>query len=100
MFFGAGSVRAIKPVEEDISWNSITSRTGFQGALNGYRTYFDPKLVAQLRLFAGRTIDVPSSFIGGKSDWAVYLTPGAVDVMKARICTQMRGFTLLDGAGH
>jgi pimeloyl-ACP methyl ester carboxylesterase len=75
-------------------------RTGFQGALNGYRTYFDPLLIAELQLFAGRTIDVPSSFIAGKSDWAVYLTPGAVDVMKTQVCTQLQDFTLLDGAGH
>jgi pimeloyl-ACP methyl ester carboxylesterase len=75
-------------------------RTGFQGSLNGYRTYFDPLLVAQLQLFAGRTVDVPSSFIGGKNDWAVYLTPGAVDVMRSRICTRLQAFTLLDGAGH
>lgn len=75
-------------------------RTGFQGSLNGYRTYFDPSLVSQLQLFAGRTIDVPSSFIGGKNDWAVYLTPGAVDIMRSRICTRLQAFTLLDGAGH
>jgi pimeloyl-ACP methyl ester carboxylesterase len=75
-------------------------RTGFQGALNGYRTYFDPLLIAQLQLFADRTIDVPSSFIAGKSDWAVYLTPGVVDVMRSRACTRMQEFTLLDGAGH
>jgi pimeloyl-ACP methyl ester carboxylesterase len=50
-------------------------RTGFQGALNFYRVYIDPSLIAQLQLFAGRTIDVPASFIAGKSDWAVYLTP-------------------------
>lgn len=30
----------------------------------------------------------------------VYLTPGAVDVMRSRICTRMKGFTILDGAGH
>jgi pimeloyl-ACP methyl ester carboxylesterase len=75
-------------------------RTGFQGALNFYRVYVDPSLIAQLQLFAGRTIDVPSCFIGGKSDWAVYLTPGAVDVMRSRACTRMQEYTLLDGAGH
>jgi pimeloyl-ACP methyl ester carboxylesterase len=57
-------------------------------------------LIAQLQLFAGRTIDVPSSFIAGKSDWAVYLTPGAVDVMRSRACTRMQEYILLDGAGH
>jgi pimeloyl-ACP methyl ester carboxylesterase len=75
-------------------------RTGFQGALNFYRVNVDPSLIAQLQLFAGRTIDVPSSFIAGKSDWAVYLTPGAIDVMRSRACTQMQGYTLLHGAGH
>jgi len=75
-------------------------RTGFQGSLNGYRTYFDPLLIAQLQLFADRTIDVPSSFLAGKSDWAVYLTPGAVDLMRSHVCTRMQEFTLLDGAGH
>ena len=29
-------------------------------------------------LFSGRTIDVPSCFIAGKSDWGVYQTPGAL----------------------
>lgn len=70
-------------------------RTGFQGALNFYRVFVAPSLIAQFRLFAGRTIDVPSAFFGGKSDWAVYMTPGAVDVMRSRACTRM-----LDGAGH
>lgn len=47
-------------------------RTGFQGGLQGYRRSRDAKLIAGLHLFSGRTIDVPSSFIGGKSDWGVY----------------------------
>lgn len=75
-------------------------RTGFQGALNFYRVFLDPSLIAQFRLFAGRTIDVPSAFFGGKSDWAVYMTPGAVDVMRSRACTRMQEYALLDGAGH
>jgi pimeloyl-ACP methyl ester carboxylesterase len=75
-------------------------RTGFQGGLNFYRVYIDPSLIAQLQLFADRTIDVPSRFIAGKSDWAVQMTPGAVDVMRSRACTQMQEYTLLDGAGH
>jgi pimeloyl-ACP methyl ester carboxylesterase len=75
-------------------------RTGFQGGLQGYRRSRDPKLIAGLRLFAGRTIDVPSSFIGGKSDWGVYQNPGALDVMKSKACTQMLGIHLVDGAGH
>jgi hypothetical protein len=45
-------------------------------------------------------VDVPSAFFGGKSDWAVYMTPGAVDVMRSRACTRMQEYALLDGAGH
>src|SRR5713226_7945090 len=77
-------------------------RTGFQGALQGYRVRrgADPKSIAELHTFSGRTIDVPSMFIAGKSDWGVYQTPGAQESMRARACTNMVGFHLLDGAGH
>jgi len=78
------------------------SRTGFTGALQGYRVRrgSDPKTIAELQTFSGRTIDVPSIFIAGKSDWGVYQTPGAVESMQNSACTRMVGFHLLDGAGH
>ncbi len=78
------------------------SRTGFNGALQGYRVRrgSDPKSVAELQTFAGRAIDVPSLFIAGKSDWGVYQTPGAVESMQARALARMAGFHRLDGAGH
>jgi pimeloyl-ACP methyl ester carboxylesterase len=77
-------------------------RTGFTGALQGYRTRRgdSPKSIAELRTFCCRTIDVPSCFIAGKSDWGVYQTPGAAERMQSRACTQMVGFHLLEGAGH
>src|SRR6266702_3631377 len=77
-------------------------RTGFTGALQGYRVRRggDPKSIAEMLTFSGRTIDVPSMYIAGKSDWGVYQTPGAVDKMRATACTRMVGFHLLDGAGH
>jgi len=77
-------------------------RTGFTGALQGYRVRrgSDPGSIAEMQTFAGRTIDVPSQFIAGKSDWGVYQTPGAVDKMRTSACTRMEGFHLLDGAGH
>ena len=53
-----------------------------------------------MRTFSGRSIDVPSMYIGGKSDWGVYQTPGAVDRMRTTACTRMVGFHLIDGAGH
>jgi len=77
-------------------------RTGFNGALQGYRVRrgSDPKSQAELRTFSGRTIDVPSMFIGGKSDWGVYQTPGAAENMRDHACTHMVSFNLVDGAGH
>jgi pimeloyl-ACP methyl ester carboxylesterase len=77
-------------------------RTGFTGALQGYRVRrgTDPRSLAEMQTFSGRTIDVPAQFIAGKSDWGVYQTPGAVDRMRSSACTQMVGFHLLDGAGH
>ncbi|HLK49774.1 MAG TPA: alpha/beta hydrolase [Bryobacteraceae bacterium] len=77
-------------------------RTGFNGALQGYRVRrgSDPKSLAEMRTFAGRAIDVPSQFIAGKSDWGVYQTPGAVDKMRTTACSHMAGFHLIDGAGH
>jgi len=56
--------------------------------------------MAELRTFADRSINVPSMFIGGSSDWGVYQTPGAVDRMRSTACTKMVGFHLVDGAGH
>jgi pimeloyl-ACP methyl ester carboxylesterase len=78
------------------------ARTQFTGALQGYRVRrgSDPKSIAEMRTFSGRTIDVPSMFLGGKSDWGVYQTPGAVDRMRGSACTRMVGFHLLEGAGH
>ncbi len=78
------------------------SRTGFTGALQGYRVRrgSDPRSVAEMQTFSGRTIDVPSQYIAGKSDWGVYQTPGAVDKMRNSACTRMVGFHLVDGAGH
>ena len=63
-------------------------RTGFQGGLNGYRG--NPGN-ADLQLFSGRTIDVPSLFIGGKSDWGVYQNPGALERLQKTLTTRMQG---------
>ena len=87
--------------DEDVDvYASEYGRTGFQGALNGYRRGADPKLSAELLTFSARTIDVPSCFISGKSDWGVYQTAGAVDRMRNQACTKMTGFHLVEGAGH
>ena len=52
------------------------------------------RYASELQLFAGRTIDVPSMFIGGKSDWGVYQNPGALERMQKTACTQMLGVHL------
>jgi pimeloyl-ACP methyl ester carboxylesterase len=75
-------------------------RNGFQGGLNWYRSRSGGTFEAELQLFAGRTIDVPSIFISGKSDWGVYQRPGAVERMQQGACTRMAGVHLLEGAGH
>jgi pimeloyl-ACP methyl ester carboxylesterase len=77
-------------------------RTQFNGALQGYRVRrgSDRKTIAEMHTFSGRSIDVPSMFIGGKSDWGVYQTPGWAEAMQTRACTRMVGFHLVEGAGH
>lgn len=75
------------------------ARTGFQGGLNWYRCRTDPNHAKELYLFSGRTIDVPSVFIAGASDWGVYQFPGAIQQMRTA-CTQMREIHLVEGAGH
>ena len=74
-------------------------RTGFQGGLNWYRSRTSGTFEGELQLFAGRTIDVPSIFIGGMSDWGIYQTPGAFERTQ-EVCTRMVSCQLLDGAGH
>lgn len=76
------------------------ARTGFQGALQGYRVLADPDLNAELRLFSGKTIDVPSLFVGGEKDWGTYAAPGAIDLMRTTAATRMGGVELIDDAGH
>ena len=75
-------------------------RTGFQGGLQSYRVGREPRLSAELSLFAGRTIDVPAAFISGKSDWGVFQRAGGYEGMQKTACTKFLGAHLLDGAGH
>lgn len=61
---------------------------------------FDAKQIAELRLFSGRTIDVPLVFIAGKNDWGPYQTPGALETMKSKACMRMLGVKWVERAGH
>ena len=87
------------PDNELAVYSAEYERTGFQGGLQGYRRT-GPRFTADLQTYSGRTIDVPSLFIGGKSDWGVFQNPGAFERMQSTACTQMRGAHLIDGAGH
>ena len=75
-------------------------RTGFQGGLNWYRVRTTGRANGELEVFSGRTIDVPATFISGKSDWGIYQTPGAIEKMQKSACTRMNQIHLIDGAGH
>jgi pimeloyl-ACP methyl ester carboxylesterase len=87
--------------EDELSvYSEEFGRNSFMGGLQAYRVATTQRLGAELRLFAGRTIDVPSSFIGGTSDWGVYQRPGRLEKMRDEACTDMRGIHLVEGAGH
>jgi pimeloyl-ACP methyl ester carboxylesterase len=75
-------------------------RTGFQGGLRVYMNALHPELDPEPLTFAGRTIDVPACFIAGSSDWGVWQSPGALEAMESRGCSDFRGVHLVDGAGH
>jgi pimeloyl-ACP methyl ester carboxylesterase len=76
------------------------SRIGFQGGLQWYRCMTGGRFNAELQVFSGLTIDVPSMFIAGSSDWGVYQKPGEFEKMQNSACTNMLGCHLIDGAGH
>jgi pimeloyl-ACP methyl ester carboxylesterase len=93
----------------DCSWLTATdievyaseyARGGFQGALQCYRCNTGGRNAAELAAYSGRTIDIPSLFIAGASDWGVQQFPGDLDTLTTRFCTQMMGVHLIDGAGH
>jgi pimeloyl-ACP methyl ester carboxylesterase len=75
-------------------------RNGFQGGLNWYRVRTSGLVGREYEAFAGRTIDQPSTFISGKSDWGNYQTPGALERMQKHACMNMKEIHLVDGAGH
>jgi pimeloyl-ACP methyl ester carboxylesterase len=75
-------------------------RTGFQGGLQWYRCNTGGLNAAELRLFSGRTLDVPSLFVAGAADWGIHQVPGVLRRMQEKVCTRMLGCHLVPGAGH
>ena len=108
----AETVASVMPSTEVVAGNSWLTdselsvyvnefgRTGFQGGLNSYRMGATGIGAAELQLYAGKTIDQPSLFISGASDWGTYQNPGALDRMQDTACTDMRGVHIVEGAGH
>jgi len=88
------------PDHELAYYSAEYGRTGFQGGLQWYRRGTGGLDTAELQTFAGRSIDVPSLFIAGRSDWGVYQAPGNFERMQDTACTRMLGCHLVDGAGH
>ena len=88
------------PDRELAVYSGEYERTGFQGGLQWYRCGTSGAFNAELQLWSGRTIDVPSAFIAGKQDWGTYQRPGVFEAMRSGGCTRMLGCHLLDGAGH
>ncbi|SEB22451.1 alpha/beta hydrolase [Variovorax sp. YR216] len=76
------------------------ARTGFQGGLQWYRCATGGRYTAELQTWSGRTIDVPSCFIAGRSDWGIYQKPGDFEAMEASACTHSIGVHIVGGAGH
>ncbi len=77
-------------------------RNGYQGGLQWYRTNTTGMNTAELRLYSGRTIDIPSCFIAGKSDWGIYQRPGGdmIQMQKEVLTNMVGGCHLIEGAGH
>ncbi|MDE2703097.1 MAG: alpha/beta hydrolase [Chloroflexota bacterium] len=87
--------------DEDLAvYAAEYARSGFQGGLNGYRCGASPAAARELQLFAEVRLQVPCLFVAGAADWGVYQRPGALERLKSRICTDLRGVTLIPGAGH
>ncbi len=88
------------PDEELAVYSAEYKRTGFQGGLQSYRVGTSGRFAAELQIFSGRTIDQPSMFVAGKSDWGVYQNPGALERMQKTACSRMASVHLIEGAGH
>lgn len=87
--------------EEDLRVYADTyRRSGYRGGLNWYRNL--DRNWALTAPWHGAAIQVPACFIAGRLD-GVLRMPGmdkALQAMDGITCTDFRGTTLIDGAGH
>lgn len=75
------------------------AKSGFHGPFNRYRALDLDR--DELAAFRGVPLKLPTCFIGGEHDPVRYFAPG-VDgfAMAGMACTDFRGTTIIDGAGH
>ena len=71
------------PDDELSVYSTEFGRSGFQGGLQWYRCATSGKYTSELQIFSGLTIDVPSCFIAGESDWGIYQKPGEFERMQS-----------------
>ena len=98
----AAEIAACKwlPESELAVYAAEFARTGFQGGLQWYRCA-GGRLISDLEIFSGRTIDAPACFISGKSDWGPFQSPGTLERMESSaVTTRWRGTHFVEGAGH
>ncbi len=88
------------PEEDLVLYAAEYARSGFQGGLNSYRCGGNPEAARELQLFAGVRLKVPCLFVAGAADWGVYQRPGGLENLRTRVCDDLRGITLIPGAGH
>ena len=88
------------PDSELAFYSAEYARTGFQGGLQWYRCGTSGAFNAELQIWSGKTIEVPSCFISGKQDWGTHQHPGVYEAMQKSTCTRMLSVHLVDDAGH
>ncbi len=86
--------------EEELAvYSGAYRETGFQGGLNWYRAG-GGAINADLSVFAGQRVSVPSMFVAGASDWGPRQRFGALEHMCDHVLANLVGCHLVDGAGH
>jgi pimeloyl-ACP methyl ester carboxylesterase len=86
--------------DDDLDLSAATfERTGMTGAFNRYRALaFDADASADI---VGATVDQPSCFIAGALDPVRAMLPGVDSYADpGAACTDFRGSTIIEGAGH
>jgi pimeloyl-ACP methyl ester carboxylesterase len=86
--------------DDDLDLSAATfERTGMTGAFNRYRALaFDADASADI---VGATVDQPSCFVAGGRDPVRAMLPGVDSYADpGAACTDFRGSTIIEGAGH